>query len=238
MSSTSPVAPEKLSRRKQFAQTYKMAHKTDRALPWWILGTFTLGAVLGFGVLWLLPGSGTLSLVLSIVSALMVGVLGALIVFGRRAQRAAYAQMDGQPGAAAAALQMLRRGWRVEPVVGFTKQQDVVHRVVGPPGIVLVGEGSSPSRLKSLMITERRKHERVVSEAPIHEVVCGNGEGQVPLTKLVRHVTKLGRRVKPAEITDILNRLKALDANRSNMPIPKGPMPTSMKGMRGNQRGR
>ncbi len=238
MSSTSPVAPEKLSRRKQFAQTYKMAHKTDRALPWWILGTFVAGAALGFVVLWLLPGSGTLSLVLSIISALMVGVLGALIVFGRRAQRAAYAQMDGQAGAAAAALQMLRRGWKVDPVVAFTKQQDVVHRVVGPPGIVLVGEGSSPSRLKSLMITERRKHERVVADAPIHEIVCGNGEGQVPLTKLVRRVTKLGRGVKPAEMTDILNRLKALDANRSNIPLPKGPMPTSMKGMRGNQRGR
>jgi hypothetical protein len=44
--------------------------------------------------------------------------------------------------------------------------------------------------------------------------------------------------VKPAEITEVLNRLKALDANRSVMPLPKGPIPTSMKGMRGNMRGR
>lgn len=238
MSSTLPAAPEKLSRRKQFAQTYRMARKTDRALPWWILGTFLLGAALGFVVLWLLPGSGTISLVLSILSALLIGLLGALIVFGRRAQNAAYSQMEGQQGAAAAALQMLRRGWKVDPVVAFTKQQDVVHRVVGPPGIVLVGEGSSPNRLKSLLITERRKHERVAAGAPIHEVICGNGEGQVPLTRLVRHVTKLGKAVKPADMTDILARLKALDANRSNIPLPKGPMPTSMKGMRGNQRGR
>lgn len=237
MSSTSP-APEKMSRRKQFAQTYRMAHKTDRALPWWILGTFVLGAAVGFVVLWLLPGSGTLSLVLSIVSALLLGVLGALIIFGRRAQNAAYSQMEGQPGAAAAALQMLRRGWKVEPVVAFTKQQEVVHRVVGPPGIVLVGEGSSPNRLRSLLVTERRKLERVVADTPITEVVCGNGEGQVPLTKLVRHVTKIGKLVKPAEMTDILGRLRAFDANRSNIPLPKGPMPTSMKGMRGNQRGR
>jgi hypothetical protein len=237
MSSTSP-APEKMSRRKQFVQTYKMAHKSDRALPWWILGTFAVGAAVGFAVLWLLPGSGTLSLVLSIASALLLGLLGALIVFGRRAQNAAYAQMEGQAGAAAAALQMLRRGWKVDPVVAFTKQQDVVHRVVGPPGIVLVGEGTSPNRLRSLIVTERRKHERVAAGAPIHEVVCGNGEGQVPLTKLVRHVTKLGKGVKPAEMTDILARLKALDANRSSIPLPKGPMPTSMKGMRGNLRGR
>jgi hypothetical protein len=112
-----------------------------------------------------------------------------------------------------------------------------VHRVVGPPGIILIGEGN-PHRMRQLMTTERKKHERVVSEVPIHEVMCGNGEGQVPLPQLVRHVQKLGRQVKPAELTDVLNRLKALDAQRSLMPIPKGPVPTSMKGQRGNLRGR
>ena len=39
-------------------------------------------------------------------------------------------------------------------------------------------------------------------------------------------------------MTDVLARLKALDANRSNIPMPKGPVPTRMKGMRGNMRGR
>jgi hypothetical protein len=73
---------------------------------------------------------------------------------------------------------------------------------------------------------------------PIYQVVVGNDEGQVPIRKLVRHVTKLGRNVKGAELTDVLSRLKAIDANRSNLPIPKGPMPTSMKGMRGQMRGR
>jgi len=161
-----------------------------------------------------------------------------MIIFGRRAQRAAYDQMDGQRGSAAAALNMLRRGWKVDPVVGFTKQQDVVHRVVGPPGIVLVGEGSSPSRVKQLLANERKKHERVAYGVPIHEVVCGRGEGEVPLPKLVKHVQKLGRNVKPAEMTDILQRLKALDAQRGKLPLPKGPVPTSMKGMRSQQRGR
>ena len=49
---------------------------------------------------------------------------------------------------------------------------------------------------------------------------------------------KLGRQVKPAEITDILQRLKALDSQRGKLPVPKGPVPTSMKGMRSQQRGR
>ena len=232
-----PVDPDKMSRRAQFVETYRMARKTDTRLGLWILGSLLVGGVIGFVVFWILPGEGVLGIILSIIGALLVGTLFAMIIFGRRAQRAAYAQMEGQPGAAAAALQMLRRGWRTDPVVGFTKQQDVVHRVVGPPGIVLVGEGN-PNRLRQLMTAERRKHERVASEVPIHEVVCGNGEGQVPLSKLVKHVQKLGKSVKPAEMTDILNRLKALDANRSNIPLPKGPVPTSMKGMRSQMRGR
>jgi hypothetical protein len=228
---------DKMSRRKQFVETYRMAKKTDRALGLWILGSFLVAGAIGFAIFYVLPGEGPIGLAIAVVGALMFGALAAMIVFGRRAQKAAYAQMEGQPGAAAAALRMLRRGWKTEPVVAFNKQQDVVHRVVGPPGIVLIGEGN-PHRLRQLMTGEHRKHERVASEVPIHEVVCGNAEGQVPLPKLVRHVNKLGRRVKPAEMTDILNRLKALDANRSSIPLPKGPVPTSMKGMRQNMRGR
>jgi uncharacterized protein DUF4191 len=228
---------DKTSRRQQFVQTYRMAKKSDPAIGRWIIGAFLLGAIVGFVAFLLLPGEGAIGIVIAVVGALLLGILLALIVFGRRAQKAAYGQMEGQPGAAAAALRMLKRGWKTDPVIAFTKQQDVVHRVVGPPGIVLVGEGN-PNRLRQLMTSERRKHERVAADTPIHEVVCGNDEGQVPLPKLARHVTKLGRQVKPAEMTDILNRLKALDANRPNVPMPKGPVPTSMKGMRQNMRGR
>jgi hypothetical protein len=230
---------EKSGRIQQFRQTYQMAKQSDPRLGLWVFGAFLLVGALGFVVFeFALPSNGTLGLVMAIVGGLLFGTLAALIIFGRRAQKAAYSQMEGQRGSAGAALRMLRRGWKTydEPVA-VTRQMDVVHRVVGPPGIVLVGEGSG-NRLRQLLATERRKHERVAAETPIHEVVCGNGEGEVPLPKLVRHVQKLGREVKPAEMTDILNRLKALDANRSPIPMPKGPVPTSMKGMRGNMRGR
>lgn len=233
-----PVDPEKMSRTAQFIETYRMARRSDPRLGLWLLASLVVGAGVGFVVFWLLlPTSGVLGVIISVVGALLLGTLLAMIVFGRRAQKAAYTQMEGQPGAAAAALRMLRRGWKSDPVIAFNKQQDVVHRVVGPPGIVLVGEGN-PHRLRALLTSERRKHERVAADISIHEVVCGNGEGEVPLPKLVKHVQKLGRQVKPAEMTDILNRLKALDANRSNIPLPKGPVPTSMKGMRQNMRGR
>ncbi|MGZ4465786.1 MAG: DUF4191 domain-containing protein [Nocardioides sp.] len=232
-----PTDPEKMSRRRQFVETYRMAKKTDPQLGLWLLGSFLVAAVVGFAVFWFLPGRGAVGVVIAVVGAILFGSLAALIVFGRRAQRAAYGQMEGQPGAAAAALRMLRRGWKTDPAVAFTKQQDVVHRVVGPPGIVLIGEGNA-HRVRQLLTSERRKHERVAADTPIHEIVCGNEPGQVPLPKLARHVQKLGRSVKPAEMTDILNRLKALDANRPPIPMPKGPVPTSMKGQRQNMRGR
>ena len=224
--------PTKNNWMKQLLASYRMTRQADPKLGPILLAWFALAFALSFGLMLLLPGHW----VLDLIGGLLVGVLVALIVFGRRAQKAGYKQIEGQPGAAAAALGMLRRGWTLEPAVGFNRNQDVVHRVVGPPGIVLVGEGN-PNRVKSLLASERRKHERVASEVPIHEVVVGDQEGAVPLPKLVRHVTKLGRKVKPAELTDVLARLRALDATRGNIPLPKGPMP-NLKGARQNMRGR
>ncbi len=224
---------DKPGRIKQVVQSYQMTKKADPRIGLVLLGTFLLAGLAGFALLLLLLGG----LVFAIIFGVLVGSLAAMIVFGRRAQRAALAQIEGQPGAAAAALGLLRRGWKTDAAIGFTKQQDAVHRLVGPPGIVLIGEGN-PNRLKPLMASERRKHERVATETTITELIVGNGPGELPLRKLVRHVSKLPKTLKPAAMTDVLARLKALDANRSNIPLPKGPMPTSMKGARQNIRGR
>ena len=235
---TDPTDPSEMSKRRQIVETYRMSKQTDPRIGAAMLLSFLVAGAIGFGVFWLLPpGDGVLHLVMPIVGGLLLGLLGMMIVFSRRAQKAAYKRLDGQPGGAARALSMLRRGWKTDEVIGFTKQQDLLHRVVGPPGIILVGEGN-PHRLRQLMTSERRKHERVAADFPIHEIVVGNDEGQVPLPKLVRHVQKLGREVKGQQMTDILNRLKALDAQRPKAPIPRGPVPTSMKGLRSQMRGR
>jgi hypothetical protein len=225
--------PNKPGRIKQIRQSYTMTKTSDPRIGLILLGVFLLAGLAGFAVMLLVFKT----ILFSVVFGVLVGILAVLIIFGRRAQRAALAQIEGKPGAAAAALGMLRRGWKTDPAIAVNKQQDLVTRVVGPPGIVLIGEGN-PNRLKPMLAAERRKHERVARETPIHELVVGNGEGQVPLPKLTKRVTKLGKDLKPAQMTDVLARIKALDANRSSIPMPKGPVPTSMKGMRGNMRGR
>lgn len=235
MSNTVPT-PAK-GRLGQMRQAYQITKRNDRFIGLILLLTFLVvgGAFAGLG--YLLFGTGWIGLTITIVFGLLTGVLALLIVFGRRAEKAAYAQVEGQRGAAAGALQMLRRGWEVKPAVAFNKNQDVVHRVVGRPGIVLVGEGN-PNAVRGLIAAEVKKHSRVGGEnVPVTGLIVGRGEGEVPLTKLVKHINKLPKKIKPAQMTDLVYRLKALDASRPAAPMPRGPVPTSMKGSRKAMRG-
>jgi len=221
----------------QMRQAYTITKRSDRNIGLILLLTFLLAgglaATLGFFVF----GSGTFGLIITIVFGILIGILAALIVFGRRAEKAAYAQVEGQVGAAAGALQMLRRGWELKPAVAFTKNQDVVHRVVGRPGIILVGEGN-PTRVRNLLTAEKKKHARIGGdEVPVIDIVVGNGPDEVKLTKLIKHLRKLPKNIKPAQMTAVLYKLKALDAMRPAAPMPRGPVPTSMKGSRKAMRG-
>ncbi len=159
--------PAKMSRRRQIIETYKMTKETDRVIGLWMLGAFLVGGGIGFGIFWILPGSGNFALVISIVGGVLFGALAAMIVFSRRAQRAAYNRLAGQVGAAARALTMLRRGWKADEMIGFNKQQDLVHRVVGTPGNYQVAEGN-PHRLPQQMTSERKRHERLSAHATIN----------------------------------------------------------------------
>lgn len=233
---SNPAAPPK-GRLAQLRQAYTITKQNDRNIGLILLLTFLIGAgvtaILGVLVL----GTGLFGTIITVVFSILIGILALLAVFGRRAEKAAYAQVEGQAGAAAGALQMMKRGWNVKPAAGFTKNQDVMHRVIGRPGIVLVGEGNG-SRVRSLLAAERKKHVRIVGDdVPVIEVVVGRGDGEVPLPKLVKHLRKMPKSVKPAEQTAIINKLKALDAMRPTAPMPRGPVPTSMKGARRAMRG-
>jgi Domain of unknown function (DUF4191) len=223
---------KKQGRRAQIAQAYRITKKSDPKIGLILFGVFLLAALVVGGLLWFLWHP-----VIGVMVGLPSGLLATMIVFGRRAEKAAYAQVEGQPGAAAASLGMLRRGWDVKPGVAFTKNQDIVHRVVGRPGIVLVGEGN-PNRVRNLLAVEKKKHARMVDEVPIFDVIAGEGgEGEVPIKKLPRHIMKLPRSLRPADVTDVLQRLRALDAMRPQAPLPKGPMPQSARAARQMMRG-
>jgi len=144
-----------------------------------------------------------------------------MVLFGRFAQRAQYSAIDGQLGAAAAVLQSMPGGWTVTPGVAGNRTMDVVHRAVGRAGVVLVGEGA-PSRVAALIANERKKTERVAHGVPVHEFQVGTDEGQIPVSKLQRKVTTLPRALKPAAVSDLNYRLKAL---QPTMQMPKGPLP-------------
>lgn len=181
-----------------------------------------LGVLVGVTGVLALFGRWGFGLALGLPIALLVAV----ILFGRRSQRAALQSIAGRPGAAAAVLQQLRGGWKLQPGVAATRKQDLVHRAVGRQGVILVGEGA-PARTSQLLKQEKRKVARVVGDAPVHEVNVGDGNGQVPLDKLQAHIMKLPRKLKRRQIGDLDRRLQAVGSAEDSMP--KGPMPKGAK---------
>ncbi|MBF6455590.1 DUF4191 domain-containing protein [Nocardia cyriacigeorgica] len=215
-------------RRQQLWQAFQMQRKEDKLLLPLMIGAlvgitvvfFLIGLI--FGLQWFLLPLG-----------ILLGVLVAFIIFGRRVQRSVYSKAEGQAGAAAWVLDNLQGKWRVSNGVAATTQLDAVHRVVGLPGVIFVAEGS-PQRLKSLLAQEKKRTARLVGDTPIYDVIVGNEEGQVPLKELQRYLTKLPRNIDAKRIDLIEGRLAALSA-RSGPALPKGPMPAGAK-MRGVQR--
>jgi hypothetical protein len=204
---------------------------------------FAFVAVVVVGtVVGLLLGHWKYALVLSIP----VGLLAATLVLSRKAERAAYRSLEGQPGAAGAALGALRRGWffTQEPVAidgaRGTRPEDMVgaafvYRAVGRPGVVLVAEGPD-ARRKKLIVQERRKVERVAPGVPVTAISVGDGEDQVPVRKLSSKMTRMKPVLTKEEVSAVNKRLKSLGGMRP--PIPAGTDPTRARVDRKAMRGR
>lgn len=227
--------PADMGRIRQIRRAYELTHEFDKPLPWLLLGAFGVPVVVGLviGLLWD-------HLFYLVVLGLLLGVLAAMIVLVRRAKAATYKRYAGQAGSAEVALQMLPKQWVSSPVIAANRSRDVVHRTVGPGGLVLIGEGE-PGRVRQLLAAEVRKHERVAYGVSVHTVVMGDKEGQVPLGRLADHIRKLPKTLQPNQVTDVRARLRALDAVRPPVPVPRGPMPTNgrqAKGSRQAMRGR
>ena len=205
-------------------QTFRDAYKLTRAekpwIGWALIGLFVVVLVVGVSIgFWLgrpiYGGFVTLPL----------AALATMFFFTRVAGSAAYASIEGQIGAGASVLMAIRKGWTTTPAVAVNKQQDMVHRSVGRAGIVLTGEGGFAVR--QMVQDEKRKSERYAPGVPVIELFVGDGEGQVPLRKLQKHVTKLPKKLTPHQMREVRARLKAVGG--MSLPIPKGPMPKGVK---------
>jgi Domain of unknown function (DUF4191) len=218
-------------RRSQLWQAFTIQRKEDKRLLPYMIGTFALivGVFVAVGVTF-----GGLVMVMTIPLGVVLGALIAFVIFGRRAQRLVYRKAEGQTGAAAWALDNLRGQWRVTQGVVATGNLDAVHRVVGRPGVILVAEGPA-ARVKPLLAQEKKRTARLVGDIPIYDIVVGNGNGEVPLARLERHLTRLPTNITVKQMDSLESRLVALGTRAGAAAMPKGPLPGTAK-MRSVQR--
>ena len=235
-STTSPDAPKKQGRLKQFAAVYKLTRQYDKPAPLWIFGSMALVLVVGIGLTFLLSQS-LFTQILGVVTAVLTAVLVGLAVLTRRADKALFAQVDGRQGSTAIVMQQLRRGWTAsqEPVGADPRSGDLVFRAVGKPGIVLLVEGPLPRALR-LGETEKKRHSRVASGVPVHVLYVGNGPDQTPLRKVSRRMMRLPRALTAAEVSAVVKRMQALGGLRA--PVPKGIDPFKARADRRAMKGR
>jgi hypothetical protein len=228
---TKAKKPKKQRWYHQVWAAYKMTREQDPSVTWVLLGIFVGVLLVGVAI-----GLATDHPIYAAFVSLPIALLATMFMLTRRAERAAYTRIKGQPGAARAALGTVRGGWTFEdePVAINPRTQDFVFRGVGRPGIVLVSEGPA-HRVARLLEDERRKTARVLPNVPFHLIQMGDEEGQVELTKLGRKVSKLKPKLTKPEVAEVAKRLKALGGQR--LPVPKGIDPfkarPDRKGMRG-----
>jgi hypothetical protein len=201
----------------QIKETYKFASNEISFLALRLLAVFAIV----FGVIFAIGLALDLKVVFGILG-FGTALLSTTFFFGKIAEKSAYASIAGQVGAAASVLNAIRGAWFVTPAVGVDKNQNMVHRVVGRPGIILVGEGSRPG---ALLAEQRKAHARYAQGVPIHEIIVDDVE--VTIANLQKTVKKLSKSLRPAEVTQVRNRLKALP--QTALPLPKGPLPQGRK---------
>jgi hypothetical protein len=219
-------------RLKQMYQVFQMTRRNDSKAIWYLSLAFVGPILLGLIVGYILSANSIFGFVLWIVSGVLLGVLLFLIVLGRRAEKAAYSQIEGQPGAVGAVLKSsLRRGWTASemPVAVSPKTQDAVYRAVGNGGVVLIGEGPQ-TRTQKMLDEERRRVTRVLPNVVVTFLHVGPDSDSVPLHKLAGKMSRLKRTLNKSEVYAVSNRLGSLGTGK--LPIPKGVDPTKARASR------
>jgi hypothetical protein len=160
---------------------------------------------------------------------ILTALLLVLVVLNLRSNKAMMAAAEGQPGAAASILETMRGDWRVTPAVNSTTQFDMVHLVIGRPGVILLGEGN-PQKVRNMIGQEKRRLSKVIGSAPIYDYMVGHGANEVPIKKLRMTLMKLPRNLTGKDVNALDKRLKALTARPQ---MPKGAIPKNMRPPKG-----
>ena len=216
---------------KQIVSIYKLTAKNDINAVWFAILALVIGVALGV-IAGLTLGQGNpFGMVVWIIAGTLIGVLSAMIVMSRRAERVAYSQIEGQAGAVGAVIaQVLKRGWigSEMPVSVNPRSRDAVYRAIGPGGVVLIGEGSK-ARVQQMLDDEKKKIVRAVPGAPIQYLYVTGDESSTPLSQLGLKIRKLKRVMTRSEISAVNKRLSALG---NTLPIPKGIDPMRIRASR------
>ncbi len=229
---STPKPPKEPGRLKQMYQVLKMTMRYDKLAVWFLLLGFLVPVLAGLVLALLLSPDQVFGFVLYVITGVLGGVLGFLIVLGRRAEKAAYSQIEGQPGAVGAVLKSsLRRGWTASemPVAVSPKTQDAVYRAVGRGGVALIGEGPK-SRTQRMLEDERRVITRILPNVPVSFLYVGPDADSIPLHKLPTKLRSLKPVLRKPEILAVSNRLNSLGKN--GLPIPKGIDPMKVRAAR------
>jgi hypothetical protein len=210
-------------RLKQIGQVFSFTAKQDK---WFVpllaaavlipAALTVLVVLLGFGLVWIPVG-------------VMVALLLALVVLNLRSNAAMMNAAEGQPGAAASIVENMRGDWRVRAAASSTTQFDMVHIVIGRPGVILLGEGQA-QRVRGLLGQEKRRLSKVIGTAPLFDYVIGTGEGELSIRKLRTTMMKLPRNLTGKDVNALDKRLAALMARPQ---MPKGAIPKNMRPSRG-----
>ena len=217
---TKGAAPAKQSQLSVLKDAFKLVKGDSPLSLVWCLLVFVL--ILVFGVI---IGNNLGHPIYAGFLSLPLGFLAAFFLFTRFANTAAFSSIEGQLGAGASVLMSIKRGFITTPAVNVNRDQDMVHRVSGKAGIILVGEGGFAVR--SLLQDEKRKMERFLSGVPITEIYVGDGQNQVSIRKLQKHLKKLPKKLNTTQLREVRARLRSVGG--LNLPMPKGPMPGNVR---------
>ncbi|MFM5952244.1 MAG: DUF4191 family protein [Micrococcales bacterium] len=206
----------------QIIMVLKRTIELDRNNLWIILGSVlaVFGTGTAFTVALFAAGNWITGILLIILTLLSTFIVFSLVL-ARRAEKAAYGSWEGQLGAVGAVIQtVLRRNWRgsEQPIAVNPRSRDAVYRIVGPAGIVLIGEGHQ-SGSQILVDAERKKLTKIAPGVPVHSLYVTESAHAVKLADLRKAIGKLPKALKRNEIKVVAARLAALGVS---LPIPKG----------------